>query len=91
MVSGFAGIIVIDRPGAIGGGSVDDTAFRQSLHHPVTHQQRNTDRNSERYHRTCHRFLWRWNAELCEAKTPCPGHYSLLNITIPFIEHSTGI
>jgi hypothetical protein len=37
MVSGVADIIV-DRSGAIGGRSVDDTAFRQPHHHPVTHR-----------------------------------------------------
>jgi hypothetical protein len=58
MASGIAGIIVTDRSGAICGGSVDEAAFRQSRHQPATPEQRHADRNSERYHRTRHRFLW---------------------------------
>jgi hypothetical protein len=73
MASGIAGIIVTDRSGAICGGSVDEAAFRQSRHQPATPEQRNADRNSERYHRTRHRFLWRWSAELRGAKRHVPA------------------
>jgi hypothetical protein len=71
--------------------SANDTAVLQSRHQQVASQRCNADRNSERHYRSRHRFLSCRSLELCIAKTPCPGHDSLLNKTGPFIEHSSGM
>jgi hypothetical protein len=88
MASAVTGITATGRTGTIGGRSANGTAFRQSRQQQPTNQHCNAERNSERYHRIRHLYPI---LVLCIAKTPCPSHDSLLNVTSPFIEHSSGM
>src|SRR5277367_5449823 len=90
MASAVADISTTDPSETIARRSADDAAVLQSRHQQVANQRCNADNNSERHHRTSHRFLSCRSVELCIAKTPFPGHDSLLNMTAPFIEHSSA-
>jgi hypothetical protein len=90
MDSAVADITATDPSETIARGSADDAALLQSRLQQVANQRCNADRNSERNHCTCHRFLSCRSLGLCIAKTPFPGHDSLLNMTAPFIEHSSA-
>jgi hypothetical protein len=81
MASAVADISATDPSETIARESANDTAVLQSRHQQVASQRCNADRNSERHYRSRHRFLSCRSLELCIAKTPCPGHDSLLNTT----------
>jgi hypothetical protein len=89
VVCAVANISTTDPSETIARVSADDAAVLQSRHQQVANQRCNADRNSERHHRTSRRFLSCRSVELCTAKRPFPGHDSLLNMTAPFIEHSS--